>query len=69
LAYFIFFRFSATTTISKWNAIVNFIFYILCLKISFYSRDGRVNGRFPPPRETRHRMRVTNLSTRFSWQV
>uniref|UniRef100_A0A915LH10 RRM domain-containing protein n=2 Tax=Meloidogyne TaxID=189290 RepID=A0A915LH10_MELJA len=32
------------------------------------SRDGRVNGRFPPPRETRHRMRVTNLSTRFSWQ-
>ncbi|CAK5005786.1 unnamed protein product [Meloidogyne enterolobii] len=33
------------------------------------SRDGRVNGRFPPPRETRHRMRVTNLSTRFSWQV
>lgn len=32
------------------------------------TRDGRVNGRFPPPRETRHRMLVTNLSTRFSWQ-
>ncbi|KAF7639459.1 hypothetical protein Mgra_00001136 [Meloidogyne graminicola] len=35
-----------------------------------YRRDGgRSTGRFPPPRETRYKMLVTNLSTRFSWQM
>uniref|UniRef100_A0A914LRW4 RRM domain-containing protein n=1 Tax=Meloidogyne incognita TaxID=6306 RepID=A0A914LRW4_MELIC len=34
-----------------------------------FRREGRTNGRFPPPRETRHKMLVQNLSTRFSWQV
>nr|CAD2163391.1 unnamed protein product [Meloidogyne enterolobii]CAD2190383.1 unnamed protein product [Meloidogyne enterolobii] len=33
-----------------------------------FRREGRTNGRFPPPRETRHKMLVQNLSTRFSWQ-
>jgi arginine/serine-rich splicing factor 4/5/6 len=35
---------------------------------NFRREGGRGNGRFPPPRETRHKMIVQNLSTRFSWQ-
>ena len=58
---------AADTERIVYSIIIKFIFFLLSGQN--FRRDGRVNGRYPPPRETRHKMLVQNLSTRFSWQV